>query len=55
MAQKSTKFICWAVIGGSILVANYATQHFWPLWSITIAGAISLGAVVAYILTMQSQ
>lgn len=54
MAKKPIKLMCGAVIGGSILVANYAVQHFWSPWSITIAGAIFLAAVVAYILTAQS-
>ncbi len=55
MTKKPTKFICWAVIGGSFFLANYAAQHSWPLWSITVVGAVSLGAVVTYILTTQSQ
>ena len=52
---RPAKYVCWAVIIGSFLAANYAAQHHLPLWCITIAGAISLTAVVTYILTMQSQ
>jgi hypothetical protein len=55
MAAKSAKYLCWVVIAVSFFAANYAAQHHWPLWSITIAGAVSLAAVVTYILTMQSQ
>lgn len=55
MAKKWVQFICWAVIAGSFLLANYASQHLWPLWSITIAGAVFLGAVVTYLLSAQSQ
>ncbi len=55
MTHKPIKFVCWAVIGASILLANYAAQHSWPLWSITITGAVFLGAVVTYVMTMQSQ
>lgn len=55
MAKKPIKYVCWAVIGGSLFLANHAAQHAWPLWSITLAGAVFLGAVMTYILTMQSQ
>ncbi len=55
MAKKPAKYLCWIVIVGSFFAANYAAQHHLPLWYITIAGAISLTAVVTYILTMQSQ
>jgi hypothetical protein len=54
MAKKPVKFVSWAFIGGSFLLANYASQHSWPLWTITLAGAAFLGAVVAYVMTMQS-
>ncbi len=46
---KQTKRLCWAIIAASFLLANYAAQHAWPLWSITLAGAVSLGAVLAYL------
>lgn len=52
---KSAKYACWVIITGSFFAANYAAQHHLPLWCITIAGAVSLGAVVTYILTMQAQ
>lgn len=55
MTKKPIKFACWVVIGGSFFLANYAAQHFWPLWSITLAGAVSLGAVLTYIFTMQTK
>ena len=55
MEKKPIKFICWGVIVGAFFLANYAAQHSWPLWSITLAGATSLSAVVTYVLTMQSQ
>ncbi len=55
MAKKPLTFIYWVVIIGSFFLANFAAQHVWPLWTITLAGAVSLGAVVAYILTMQSE
>ena len=55
MAKKRIKFASWGVIGGSFLLANYAAQHAWPLWSITLTGAVFLGAVVAYVIAMQSQ
>lgn len=55
MANKSLKFVFWGVIAGSFFLANFAAQHSWPLWTITLAGAVSLGAVVAYILTAQPQ
>ncbi len=54
MAKKPIKLMCGAAILGSFLLANYAAQHSWPLWSITIAGAVFLGAVVTYILAAQS-
>ena len=55
MTKKPLKFISWAVIAGSFFLANHAAQHSWPLWTITIAGAVFLGAVVTYLVTMQSQ
>ena len=55
MTKKPINFVLWALIGGSFFLANYAAQHAWPLWSITLAGAVSLTAVVAYIMTMQAQ
>ena len=55
MTKKPLKLACGAVIGGSILLANHAAQHHWPLWIITLAGAVFLGAVVTYILTAQTQ
>ena len=54
MTKKPINIVYWILIGGSFFLANYAAQHFWPLWTITLAGAISLAAVVAYIFTMQS-
>ena len=54
MTKKPITFVCWAVIGGSFFLANYAAQHAWPLWSITLAGAIFLGGVVTYVMTKQS-
>jgi len=54
MTKKPLKFVSWAAIACSFLVANYAAQHSWPLWSITLAGAVFLGGVVTYILTTQS-
>ncbi len=53
--KKSAKYVCWVIIISSFFAANYCAQHHLPLWCITIAGAISLTAVVTYILTMQSQ
>ncbi len=55
MANKSLTFVFWGVIAGSFFLANFAAQHSWPLWTITLAGAVSLGAVVAYILNKQPQ
>ena len=55
MTKKPLTFVYWVVIAGSFFLANFAAQHTWPLWTITVAGAVSLGAVVAYILTMQSE
>lgn len=55
MAKKPIPFVCLAVIVGSFFLANYAAQHIWPLWTITLAGAASLAAVLAYLLTSQSQ
>lgn len=55
MANKSLTFVFWGVIAGSFFIANFAAQHSWPLWTITLAGAVSLGAVVAYILNKQPQ
>ena len=52
---KHTKMLCWAVIAVSILLANYAAQHAWPLWSITLAGAVSLGAVLAYLFAAETR
>jgi hypothetical protein len=54
MVKRPIKFICGAAIGGGFLLANYAAQHSWPLWTITLVGALFLGAVVTYVLTMQS-
>ncbi len=55
MTKKPINIVFWVLIGGSFFLANYAAQHFWPLWTITLAGAVSLASVVAYIFTMQSQ
>lgn len=55
MAKKPLTFVYWVVILGSFFLANFAAQHGWPIWTITLAGAASLGAVVGYILTMQSE
>ena len=55
MTKKPINFVYLALVGGSFFLANYASEHAWPIWSITLAGAIFLGAVVAYIFTMQSQ
>lgn len=52
---KPVRLVCWAVIAVSILLANYAAQHAWPLWSITLAGAASLGAVLAYIFAAETR
>ena len=45
----------WAVIAASFLLANYAAQHGWPLWSIALAGAVSLGAVLACLFAAEAQ
>ena len=55
MAKKPIKLACWAAVAASFLAANYAAQHSWPNWAITIAGAVFVGAVVTYLLTAQSQ
>jgi hypothetical protein len=55
MAKKPLTFVYWVVILGSFFLANFAAQHGWPIWTITLAGAASLGSVVGYILTMQSE
>ena len=55
MTKKPINIVFWILIGGSFLLANYAAQQHWPLWTITLAGAVSLTSVVAYIFTMQSQ
>jgi len=55
MAKKPLTFVYWVVIIGSFFLANFAAQHAWPLWTITLAGALSLGAVLAYLLTTQSE
>lgn len=52
---KQTKYLCGAVIAASFLLANYAAQHGWPLWSITLAGAVSLSAVLAYLFAAEAQ
>lgn len=49
MTKKLVVPACWVIIAASFLLANYAAQHGWPLWSITLAGAVSLGAVLAYL------
>lgn len=49
MTKKLVVPACWVAIAASFLLANYASQHGWPLWSITLAGAISLAAVLAYL------
>lgn len=54
MTKNRVKYLCGAMIALSFFAANYAAQHHLPLWCITIAGAVSLTAVVTYILTMQS-
>ena len=55
MTKKPIKLVCWAAVAVSFIAANYATQHSWPIWTITIAGAVFIGAVVTYLLTAQSQ
>ncbi len=55
MTKKPINIVYWAVIVGSFFLANYAAQHHWALWTITLAGAVSLGSVLAYLFTMQSQ
>ncbi len=55
MTKRPIKFVAWAVIAAGFFLANYAAQHSWPLWTITITGAVFIGAVVAYVLTAQSQ
>ena len=55
MARKSIKYACGAAVAGSFLLANHAAQHAWPLWTVTLAGAVFVGAVVAYLLTGQTQ
>ena len=55
MTKKPINFVYLVLIGTSFFLANYAAQHVWPLWTITLAGAVSLASVVAYIFTMQSQ
>ncbi len=55
MTKKPINIVLWVLIGSSFFLANYAAQHLWPLWTITLAGAVSLASVVAYIFTMQSQ
>ena len=53
MTKKPINIVYWAVILGSFFLANYAAQHHWALWTITLAGAVSLGSVLAYLFTMQ--
>lgn len=55
MTKRPINIVFWVLIGGSFFLANYAAQQHWPLWTITLAGAVSLASVVAYIFTMQSQ
>ncbi len=55
MTSKSIKYACGAAVAASFLFANYAAQHGWPLWTITIAGVVFLSAVVMYLLTAQTQ
>ena len=55
MTKKPITIAFWVLIGGSFFLANYAAQQHWPLWTITLAGAVSLASVVAYIFTTQSQ
>ena len=54
MTQKRIKYTCGAVIAGSGLLANHAAGSHWPLWSITLSGAVFLAAVVTYLLAAQS-
>ncbi len=53
MTRKPIRYLCGAVILAGFLLANYAAQHAWPLGTITLAGVVFVGAVVAYILTTQ--
>ena len=53
MPKKSIKWVCGAVIGGCFLAANYAAQHGWPLWSITLVGVVFLATVLVYVITAQ--
>ena len=55
MTRKPIKYACGAAVAGSFFLANHAAQHAWPLWSITLAGAVFVGAVVTYLLTAQTQ
>lgn len=55
VTTKPIKYACGAAIAASFFLANHAAQHAWPLWTITLAGAIFVGAVVAYLLTAQTQ
>lgn len=55
MTKKPINILYWVLIIGSFFLANYAAQHLWPLWTITLAGAVSLGSVLAYLFTMHSQ
>ncbi len=55
MTKKLVVPACWVAIAASFLLANYASQHGWPLWSITLAGAVSLGAVLAYLFAAQAR
>ncbi len=55
MTKKPITIVYWAVIIGSFFLANYAAQSHWPLWTITVAGAIFLAAVLGYLFTMHSE
>lgn len=54
MTKKPIIIVYWTVIIGSFFLANYAAQSHWPLWTITVAGAVSLAAVLGYLFTMHS-
>ena len=55
MTKKPINIVYWVLIAVSFFLANYAAQKHWPLWTITLAGAVSLGSVLAYLFTMHSE
>lgn len=55
MTKKPINIVYWVLIAASFFLADYAAQQHWPLWTITVAGAVSLMSVLAYLFTMHSQ